>query len=210
MSKAQAGLLLLGLCAVLAASEEPYVVYENGATSERNLRLCVGPREACNVVRQRFWLSPIVHRLCKCPDLTECPAEWTHFPNKRTVAINARAQLKFCSQVGELNRCQGSKEIAAEIRSNGTICIHCFCGPGYFFNKLKQNATGQYFTCMALTTCKRNEFCGHITTTSYETYHTCRCPARHICVFQDRKKVEAQEFLYEGLAYIGKCTSRDL
>ncbi|PRD36151.1 UNVERIFIED_CONTAM: hypothetical protein NCL1_09488 [Trichonephila clavipes] len=194
---------------IVTKEVQSYVVYGNGATSERNLPLCGGPREACNIIRQRYWLSPLIHRLCKCPDLTDCPSTWDYGQKKRTVAFNARAQLKFCSQVGDLEHCKGRHTIAAEIRSNGTISIQCFCGPRHYFQKLHNNVTGQYFACLPLNTCKTGDFCGYITSSSYETYHVCACPARHICVLQNRKLEYTNEFLYQGQAYKGFCTPRE-
>ncbi|GIX89450.1 uncharacterized protein CEXT_647471 [Caerostris extrusa] len=169
------------------------------ATSERNLPLCGGPREACNIIRQRFWLSPLIHRLCKCPDRTDCPSQKSQGRDKRTVAFNARHTSS--GQVGDLDHCRGRRSIAAEIRTNGTISIHCFCGEGHYFQKLYNNATGQYFACLPLASCKTGDFCGHITSSSYETYHICTCPMRHICVLQNRKLDYANEFLYQGQAY---------
>ncbi|XP_055952352.1 uncharacterized protein LOC129988212 [Argiope bruennichi] len=201
--------LLLLLSVLLAGATQEarsYVVYGNGATSERNLPLCSGPREACNIIRQRFWLSPLIHRLCKCPDLTDCLSDWKQDQDKRTVAFNARAQLKFCSQVGELEHCKGQRTIAAEIRNNGTVSIQCYCSQGHYFQKLHNNATGQYFACLPLASCKIGDFCGHITSGSYETYHICTCPPRNICVLQNRKLEYANEFLYQGQAYKGFCT----
>ncbi|XP_035211185.1 U-scoloptoxin(11)-Sa2a-like isoform X2 [Stegodyphus dumicola] len=187
-----------------------HLTRKNEATSERNLPLCTGPREACNIVRLRFWLSPIVYRLCKCPDLTDCPMEWMDTNDKRTISLNVRAQLKFCSQVAELEPCEESQSVAAEIRSNGTISINCFCGPGNFFHKLYNTTSGQYFACLPFGSCQNGDFCGHVTSSSYETYHICTCPAKHICILQNRKLVHAHEILYIGQAYEGFCTPREI
>lgn len=75
-------------------NENICMIFSPQATSERNLPLCAGPREACNVIRQRFWLPQIVYRMCKCPDRTICPTEFTDLSDKRTIAFNVRAQLK--------------------------------------------------------------------------------------------------------------------
>ncbi|KAG8189923.1 hypothetical protein JTE90_009066 [Oedothorax gibbosus] len=200
------GLWIVVLVAIVTCGKA-YTVYGNGATSERNLPLCSGPRESCNVIRRRFWLSPLVHRLCKCPDLTDCRTEWSQ--DKRTIAFNARAQLKFCSQVGDLESCQGSRTVAAEIRPNGTISINCFCGQGHYFRKLYNDEAGQYFECLPLGSCTNGDFCGQITANSYETYHVCTCPSRHICVLQNRELEYVNEFLYQGQAYRGTCQNSE-
>lgn len=35
---------------------------------------------ACNVVHKRYFFPPVIERLCRCPDRTECPMEWSQPP----------------------------------------------------------------------------------------------------------------------------------
>jgi len=66
---------------------------------------------ACNVVHKRYFYPPVIERLCRCPDRTECPWEWSNPPRypgaiglpagqgqqKRdpyTVMISSRSQSK--------------------------------------------------------------------------------------------------------------------
>lgn len=53
-----------------------YVGYGNGRYSERDLPECGGgdtALEACNLTHRRYWLPPLVERLCRCPGHTACP-----------------------------------------------------------------------------------------------------------------------------------------
>ncbi|CAL8099079.1 unnamed protein product [Orchesella dallaii] len=91
---------------------------------------------ACNIIHRRYFYPPIVERLCRCPDRTECPMEWSQPPKYKdlfvdtkgtkptvsttpstksamtmdpfTVMVSSRSQLKFCSEVAtNLPVCEG-------------------------------------------------------------------------------------------------------
>ncbi|XP_013784449.1 uncharacterized protein LOC106468561 [Limulus polyphemus] len=202
-------------------NQESYVSYGNGATSERNLPVCENPNRACNVLHKRFWLSPLAIRLCKCPDRSECPTAWSE-GDDQTVHVNRRAQLKFCGKVGEQDNCtENSLALVTErVRDSAQIIshnveVHCHCPKEHYYDRLNFNVTlapqerrieRQYYRCIPLERCGRWDFCGHITTVRYETYHVCTCPVNHICIMVNRQTIHAMEPLFDGLAYRGLCT----
>lgn len=40
---------------------------------------------ACNVIHKRYFYPPMIERLCRCPDRTECPMEWSQPPQYRDI-----------------------------------------------------------------------------------------------------------------------------
>ncbi|KAL0270835.1 UNVERIFIED_CONTAM: hypothetical protein PYX00_008116 [Menopon gallinae] len=83
------------------------VSYPSGVISERDLNVCE-LRSACNIIHKRFWLPPMVERLCRCPHRNECPWTWSDADNQ-TVYLNNRSQMKFCSPVSDLPVCTQKK-----------------------------------------------------------------------------------------------------
>ncbi|ODM89634.1 hypothetical protein Ocin01_17049 [Orchesella cincta] len=94
---------------------------------------------ACNIIHRRYFYPPIVERLCRCPDRTECPMEWSQPPKYKdlfvdtkgakssvsttpstksattmdpyTVMVSSRSQLKFCTEVAtNLPDCEGTSK----------------------------------------------------------------------------------------------------
>lgn len=63
------------------------------AISERDLPICP-PNAVCSVLHNRYWMSPIVKRLCRCLRRIECPWEWTDYPDNNTMHLDNRSQLK--------------------------------------------------------------------------------------------------------------------
>lgn len=200
--------------------QNAYIVYLNEATSERSLPVCNNPRTACNIIHKRFWMTPLVKRLCKCPDFTECPQEWSQDAD-HTVMLNSRAQMKFCGQVGNLPNCRAT-ETAMAIENYNTssgprynIEVNCYCPGWHYFNRqhidTSKNNEGnmvrkEHYKCQLIEECATGEFCGHITADFYETYYKCSCPKKDICIMNERRRIYASEALYNGLAYRGICT----
>lgn len=199
-----------------------YVIYGNGATSERNLPDCETQTTACSIVYHRFWLSNMVVRLCKCLDRSECPFNWA-MNDKYTMNFNNRAQLKFCSKVRNLHKCN-TTEVALKVhnrKSNITkfslsINVFCYCSQMHFYKFSYSNESEHepgiltqknYYSCLTKKNCLSREFCGHITVDKYEIYKVCRCPENHICVMENRQTTQVVEPLYEALAYKGLCIS---
>ncbi|CAM1304045.1 Uncharacterised protein g3665 [Pycnogonum litorale] len=201
---------------------DPYITYQTGITKS-TIKECRSLKTVCNIVHKRFWLSPMVVRMCNCPDNSECPFEWVD-NDEHTIYLNNRAQLKFCGEVGRINKCQ-LDEVSLVIQDhkidgNRAIKIsevRCFCPIRHYFNILYTNASEtkiggkiikQFYSCKQLHTCSAGKFCGYITANYYETYHTCRCPRNHMCIMVNKRKKHAVEALYDGDAYVGRCTPK--
>lgn len=59
------------------------------------------PFDICNLVHNPTWGINSVEKLCKCPEGTFCPATFSKIDG-RSLAVNVRTQMKFCSSVHEL------------------------------------------------------------------------------------------------------------
>ncbi|XP_023219231.1 uncharacterized protein LOC111621357 [Centruroides sculpturatus] len=205
---------------ISAYNQEPYIIYNNGVTSEKNLPLCEKQTTACNIVYNRFWLSTMVVKLCKCLDLSECPSNWDD--DQYTMHFNNRAQLKFCIKIKDLHKCNNT-EVAIKVHNKKsnlpvvslTASIFCYCSQMHFYklsyldetkNELDTLTQIQHYQCLEKKTCFPQEFCGHITVDKYEIYKVCRCPKDHICVMENLQTIQVTEPLYDGLAYEGYCT----
>ncbi|XP_065211850.1 uncharacterized protein LOC135839658 [Planococcus citri] len=101
-------------------------VYPGQAKSERDLSTCA-PYEICSVVHKRYWFSIKVERLCRCDvDGQECPNSWSDDndengePDKYTMALNNRAQIKFCEPITALPNCLQQQSPAEDENSINT------------------------------------------------------------------------------------------
>jgi len=198
---------------------EPLFVYPNGILNDRDLPFCVD-NMACNLVHQRFWFSPLVMRLCRCLDKSECPWEWLD-KDEHQMYINPRAQLKFCAPVSSLHECsQKETALVSRLEMNEDLERHmvdakCFCPKFHYFDRTVFNVSQignatiiitQQYTCKELEDCLPGDFCGHITGNHYQTYYVCTCPQHHLCLMKNKKKKLVNEALYNGYAYQGVCT----
>lgn len=60
---------------------------------ESDLHHCK-PYEVCNVVHDRFWVSGLTERLCRCPDGQKCPWQWTKIIDNSSLSLNNKSILK--------------------------------------------------------------------------------------------------------------------
>ncbi|KAK6630756.1 hypothetical protein RUM44_002925 [Polyplax serrata] len=89
-------------------------IYPTGTQSERDLFICP-ENSACNIIHKRFWLPPLVERMCRCPQRHECKWLWTEEANNYTMMLDNRSQIKFCSDLSELPSCSLKKVAVQEI-----------------------------------------------------------------------------------------------
>lgn len=207
---------------IWTSSEGAYLTFGNGANSERQMAVCFSPRQACNVLYDRFWLSLKVVRLCKCPDRSQCPSQLSD--DRNTIRIGNRIQLKFCSAVGDLPTCREA-EIAMETQVKRSMSkvyqrqalIGCHCPqPANHLQEVSYKVVQltdsiinrtEYYTCQQMSTCKNHrEKCGYVRVGTYETHPLCICPQRaHLCANRDRKAKTIALPFYEGPVYTAYC-----
>ncbi|XP_032677785.1 kappa-scoloptoxin(11)-Ssd1b-like [Odontomachus brunneus] len=191
--------------------------YMKGVQGESDLHLCES-HEVCNVVHNRFWMSGLTERLCRCTDGRECPWQWTKTLDSSSAILNNRSVLKFCTQIVELETC-AHKQDAVIVHGEGNTSnsyiipynatVNCKCPQTHYW-KLQQYTYEQYglvqvFRCVKKRRCETLDFCGYIRADLYSTYYRCTCPEKHLCIFKDKIKVNVQELLYSGPAYMAYC-----
>lgn len=208
-----------------------YVTYGKGRRSERDLPVCATAGEACNLAHRRYWLRPITERLCRCADRSKCPLHFTGLNDTSSQHVSNRAQLKFCSSVvGELPDCANG-EPAMKVKrvqrkaspfrthsalktegvdTHSTLMCHC---PWPNRWTLAQTTTASptetllLYTCHQLPQCRTGDECGHIRADTLESYYSCSCPEKHICVFTGPQQTKVMSQLhFEGHAYTATCT----
>ncbi|XP_012240454.1 kappa-scoloptoxin(11)-Ssd1b-like [Bombus impatiens] len=192
--------------------------YWDGINGESDLHECV-INAVCSVTHNRFWVSSLTERLCRCSNGKECPWQWTKELGNSSISLNNKSHMKFCAPITELSTCKYNQE-GIEIhgksdRNNSylipyNVILNCNC-PGLHYWRLKKytylenDFIIQTFKCVKRRMCNTYEFCGHIRSDLYSTYYRCTCPENHLCIFQDRNKENVQELLYSGSAYKGYC-----
>lgn len=60
---------------------------------ESDLHEC-GINEACNVIHNRFWVSSLTERLCRCPSGKECPWQWMKQLGNWSLSLNNRSYME--------------------------------------------------------------------------------------------------------------------
>ncbi|KAG0722927.1 hypothetical protein GWK47_043577 [Chionoecetes opilio] len=209
-----------------------YVVYSNGRRSERDMPECSSKMEACNLVRRRYWFTPVTERLCRCKDRSECPLHFSDLLDPLAQHISNRAQLKFCGSVRDkLSQCQDGQvalrmqrierksqvpypsSTPPESRDTHTTLL-CRCPWPHTWSLVNTTTTNtsvtehiSLYTCTELHQCTRGDPCGYIREDTLETYYTCTCPQHHLCVFKGPQlTVTTNQLHFHGNAYVGRCT----
>nr|XP_012149419.1 PREDICTED: uncharacterized protein LOC105663650 isoform X1 [Megachile rotundata] len=192
--------------------------YSDDINGESDLHECK-INEVCNVIYDRFWVSSLTERICRCPNRKECLWQWLKEPEDMSLQLNNKSYMKFCSPIAEMNVCTRNEE-AVQIygksdRNNSyltpyNVTLHCTCPESHFWRLQKyvyeeNDLIVQTFKCVKKRMCVTREFCGHIRADLYSTYYKCTCPQNHLCIFKDQNKENVQELLYSGPAYKGYC-----
>ncbi|RLU16277.1 hypothetical protein DMN91_012037 [Ooceraea biroi] len=196
--------------------------YTNGVEGESDLHHCA-PHEVCNVVHDRFWMPSLTERLCHCANGRECPWQWTKTLDNSTVSLNNRSVLKVHqryrdAKVAELETCAHRQE-AATVHGEGdtsnnyiipyNVTVNCACPQTHYWKLQRytyaESGLVQVFKCVRKRMCEALEFCGYIRADLYSTYYRCTCPERHFCIFKNTIRVNVQELLYSGPAYMAYC-----
>ncbi|XP_034250771.1 uncharacterized protein LOC117651113 [Thrips palmi] len=206
--------------------------YPGPAISERDLPICTS-YAVCSVLHKRFWMSPIVQRLCRCLRV-ECPYEWSDYPENKTMHLDNRSQLKFCDDVSELSEC-GQNKLALTVAITTTelestpvsptptveeerklsVNVSCFCPSAFAWEEQPQKQVIQnpengtiivtQYMCKPMQKCSSSEFCGNIRADYFSTYYRCSCPIGHMCLNKNRTMIKGNELLYEGQVYQAFC-----
>lgn len=50
--------------------------------------------EACNVIHNRFWVSSLTERMCRCPKGKECPWQWTKELRNSSLPLNNKSHME--------------------------------------------------------------------------------------------------------------------
>ncbi|XP_076685069.1 kappa-scoloptoxin(11)-Ssd1b-like [Andrena cerasifolii] len=192
--------------------------YYDGINGESDLHECK-INEACNVIHNRFWVSSLTERLCRCPKGKECPWQWTKELRNSSLPLNNKSHMEFCAPVTGIDACTYEKEAikvyGKSDRNNSYLILHnvtvsCVCPESHYWQLQKytyeeNDLITQTFKCIKKRMCYTYEFCGHIRSDLYSTYYRCTCPENHLCIFRDRSAENVQELLYSGPAYKAYC-----
>ncbi|CAL7943194.1 unnamed protein product [Xylocopa violacea] len=192
--------------------------YSDDIKGESDLHECQ-TNEVCNVIHDRFWVSSLTERLCRCSNGKECPWQWTRELGSSSVSLNNKSHMEFCTPIKNLSMCT-KKEEAIQVsgksdRNNSyliphTVTLNCVCPQSHYWRLQKydykvNDFITQTFKCVKKRRCDTREFCGHIRADLYSTYYRCTCPENHLCIFEDRNRENVQELLYSGPVYKGYC-----
>lgn len=201
--------------------------YPGPAISERDLPICTH-FTVCSVLRKRYWMKPIVQRLCRC-SRGECATEWTDYPENRTMHLDNRSQLKFCDDVSDLSECSQNKsaltvtEVTTGLESNTTtvedrklsVNVSCFCSTAFVWEEQPQKQVIQnpengttiitQYKCKPMKKCSSLQFCGNVRADYFSTYYQCSCPIGHMCLYKNRTLIKGNELLYNGQVYQAFC-----
>nr|XP_031843842.1 U-scoloptoxin(11)-Sm6a-like isoform X2 [Nomia melanderi] len=192
----------------------------HGIGGESDLHYCA-INEACNAIHDRFWMSSLTERLCRCPNGKECPWQWNVQLGNSSQSLNNRSRMEFCSPISDMDVCT-HKDEAIQVHGKSdtshsylipyNVTLHCTCPNSHYWRLQKYSYEDndfitQTFKCVKKRRCKTNEFCGHIRSDLFSTYYRCSCPEKHLCVFENRTMENVQELLYSGPAYKAYCLS---
>ncbi|XP_078040353.1 U-scoloptoxin(11)-Sm7a-like [Augochlora pura] len=192
--------------------------YMDGIDGESDLHHCA-INEACNVIHNRFWMSSLTERLCRCPNGKECPWQWNFQLGNSSQLLNNKSRMEFCNPITNMDVCTHKEEAAYVYgKSDSTnsylipynITLNCVCLKSHYWRLQKytyhdDDLITQTFRCVKKRKCERDEFCGHIRSDLYSTYYKCSCPEKHLCIFKNRTTENVQELLYSGPAYRAYC-----
>ncbi|XP_076174818.1 uncharacterized protein LOC143150430 [Ptiloglossa arizonensis] len=192
--------------------------YMDSINGESDLHEC-GINEACNVIHNRFWVSSLTERLCRCPSGKECPWQWMKQLGNWSLSLNNRSYMEFCGSITEMKACtyqnEGIKVHGKSDTNNShlipyNVTLNCFCSQSHYWRLQKyvydeNDLITQTFKCVKKRMCNTHEFCGNIRSDLYSTYYKCTCPEDHLCIFKDRSIENVQELLYSGPAYKAYC-----
>ncbi|CAG7833848.1 unnamed protein product [Allacma fusca] len=216
--------------------KEAIFTYPPQILSERDIPVCANEKDeliACNVVNQRYFYPPTIERLCRCPDRSECPWEFSEYKtvqrkegrfkkiaDQNTVMLSSRSQLKFCNEVSSLEKCTKSlNETALKVvfmePNVRRILTQCHC-PAFkrwilISDDSKEFSNGTIlrtlsYSCDKLPKCNEGELCGHVRQDTYSTYFLCSCPLKTLCYPPNMKDVyNVSELFYTGPAIKAYC-----
>lgn len=67
---------------------------------------------ACNIIHKRYFYPPMIERLCRCPDRTECPMEWSQPPQYRDIVRSMKKDETSTSSSGTVDTASASRHPA--------------------------------------------------------------------------------------------------
>ncbi|XP_053980345.1 U-scoloptoxin(11)-Sm2a-like isoform X2 [Hylaeus volcanicus] len=192
--------------------------YMDGINGESDIHECE-INEVCNVIHNRFWVSSLTERLCRCPNGKECPWQWKEQLGNWSLSLNNKSHMEFCTPVTEMDVCkyenEGIKVYGKSNKNNSylipyNVTLSCTCPQSYYWRLKKyvyeeNDFITQTFKCIKERMCYTHEFCGYIRSDLYSTYYRCTCPENHLCIFNNRTSENVQELLYSGPAYKAHC-----
>ncbi|XP_076247398.1 uncharacterized protein LOC143187204 [Calliopsis andreniformis] len=194
--------------------------YLDDINGESDLHECE-INEACNVIHNRFWVSSLTERLCRCPNGKECPWQWTKELRSSSQLLNNKSRMEFCAPITQMDVCTYKSEaikVHGKSDTNNSylipynVTLSCDCPESHYWRLQRytyeeNNLITQVFKCVKKRRCDVNDFCGHIRFDLYSIYSRCTCPQNHLCIFKDRNMENVQELLYSGPAYKAYCLS---
>lgn len=54
--------------------------------------------EVCSMIHDRFWVSKLTERLCRCPNGHECPWQWTKELGNTSISLNNKSRMEVCKK----------------------------------------------------------------------------------------------------------------
>ncbi|XP_076281662.1 U-scoloptoxin(11)-Sm7a-like isoform X2 [Lasioglossum baleicum] len=192
--------------------------YMDGVDGESDLHYCA-TNEACSVIHDRFWMSSLTERLCRCPNGKECPWQWNVQLGNSSQLLNNKSRMEFCNPTTDMDICTHKKDAVKVYgksdRSNSylipyNVTFKCVCPKTHYWRLQKytyedDDLITQKFKCVKKRICETDDFCGHIRSDLHSTYYRCSCPEKHLCIFRNRTTENVQELLYSGPAYRAYC-----
>ncbi|XP_076639194.1 uncharacterized protein LOC143351513 [Colletes latitarsis] len=119
--------------------------YMDGTNGESDLHECE-INEACNVIHNRFWVSSLTERLCRCSNGKECPWQLKKQLGNLSLPLNNKSYMEFCTPRTEINLCTYKREaikVYGKSDKNNSYLIpynvtsNCICPQSHYWRLIQ-------------------------------------------------------------------------